>query len=588
MSTEINYNLPGFGFASCYLFDTAAQFMDLFDKHDLIEKTKMTCQLGTMKYVYPGAHHTRYEYIFSQLMLISNVTVAKGNAQCNVDISLGCNLNEFESFSTKATGSDIMQCLAILSNVGHMYDTFTSTKILTKLLQKSKKCDGQFYAIFKRNLPKELHISFDDLLNKSNYYKLHLYNMIHLLKGMANTKQNEDLCCFGIKILSLLINPDLIKNDATARIFYLYKKIRKIAYLSVDMIYTPASFGANLDRMLYMIPTYVDELFIDDSPMNQAILQLEDIIHRQIYDSPKCILNSTRIEQENFDLYCSAIGSIKNIYDIRNMIREFEKPFDKLHSTKQPKVMKKLIDNSELCLAVEANNIKDILNYDNSIIKSLPTSRIVFGTQLSQNLSKITSAFGLLSREFICQDSQTILYKVLNTKLYDATKKDELIKFAIKSLFKYNDFYFKLSSPSGLSINDCIIIGNGCKNVAKKIKNSFSINNVPDKNKLHEILSCAIILEQMEYSGLVLCFVGGIKANEFKKTQNIDELDGLIYFPSRESKKPFAVIVEAKNNNKGETEAEAQLSKTLPLLSACLTSSIRTLKRCAFLELSIT
>lgn len=64
------------------------------------------------------------------------------------------------------------------------------------------------------------------------------------------------------------------------------------------MIYTPASVGMNLNRMIYSFPSYTDELFNEDSTMNKAILQLEDMIHKQIYDSPRCILNSTRIEQE--------------------------------------------------------------------------------------------------------------------------------------------------------------------------------------------------------------------------------------------------------------------------------------------------
>lgn len=587
MSKEIKYNLPGFGFASCLLFDTAIQFMNLLDKHDLIEKTQVTCQLGTMRYTYPGAHHTRYEYIFTQLMLISNLAIAKSNTQKNVELSLGSSVNEFDSFSYKATGSDIMQCLAILSNTGHMYDTFTSTKLLTKLLQTSKKDGTHYYIIFKRNLPKELLVTFEELLATSNYYKLHLFHMIHLLRGMANTKQNEELCEFGIRILSLLINPNLIKCEATSRIFFLYKKIRKIAYLSVDMIYTPASFGANLNRMLYTIHTYVDDLFIDDSPMNQAILQLEDIIHRQIYDSPKCILNSTRIEQESFDSYQSIVSSIDNIYGIRNLIKEFDDPFTNLHSKKQPKVMKELLDRSELCLTKDTESLTGVLQFDDSIIAGLPTTRIAFGSQLSQNLKKTNFAFGLISSDSICQDSQIVIRKIITAQLYNPLACDELVKYAIKSLYKYNNFLFKLSSPSGVSINDCIFIGNGSKSIAKTIIEKFNEANVPDKNQLHEILSCAKILEETSYSGLVLCFVGGIKANEYNKARQIDELDGLIYFPTRDTKKPFAFIVEAKNYSNGDTDAAAQLESTTPFLSTCLTPEIKKMNRCAFMELSI-
>lgn len=73
LSIEVEYNLPGYRFTSCYLFDTALEFIDLLNKNGIIEKMKNTCQLGTMKYIYPGAHHTRYKYVFTQLSLTSNL-----------------------------------------------------------------------------------------------------------------------------------------------------------------------------------------------------------------------------------------------------------------------------------------------------------------------------------------------------------------------------------------------------------------------------------------------------------------------------------------------------------------------------------
>ena len=86
MIKELSYNLPGYGFASCYLIGQTIDVMNLLESVGIIEKMQNTCQLGTMKYVYPGAHHTRYEYVFTQLMLISNISVADNHR--NVELSL--------------------------------------------------------------------------------------------------------------------------------------------------------------------------------------------------------------------------------------------------------------------------------------------------------------------------------------------------------------------------------------------------------------------------------------------------------------------------------------------------------------------
>lgn len=52
-------------------------------------------------------------------------------------------------------------------------------------------------------------------------------------------------------------------------------------------------------------------------------------------------------------------------------------------------------------------------------------------------------------------------------------------------------------------------------------------------DQLHEILSCATVLEEISYAGSVMCYVGGIKASQYNKSEKLDEIDGFIYFPSR-------------------------------------------------------
>lgn len=236
MIKELSYNLPGYGFANCFLMGQAVELMELFEDIGVIEKMQNTCQLGTMKYVYPGAHHTRYEYVFTQLMLISNIASTE-IANRNTELSLSANLHEYDQLGCEISGGALMQCLAILSNAGYMYDTFTADRILLRLLGESKEQRTDFYRIYKRNLPTNMRKVFDEILVQGNYYKLHLFHIIHILQSQCRSSRNKKLCEICIHIISQLIDPALIKNEATERIFFLYKKIRKIAYLSVDMIY---------------------------------------------------------------------------------------------------------------------------------------------------------------------------------------------------------------------------------------------------------------------------------------------------------------------------------------------------------------
>jgi hypothetical protein len=95
------------------------------------------------------------------------------------------------------------------------------------------------------------------------------------------------------------------------------------------------------------------------------------------------------------------------------------------------------------------------------------------------------------------------------------------------------------------------------------------------------------VLDNISYSGSVICFVGGTKASKYNETSKIDEIDGFIYFPSREKGQVFAIIVEAKNYNSGAKDAVKQLKVTIPYLSDELEHDIISLSRCAYMELKI-
>ena len=76
-----------------------------------------------------------------------------------------------------------------------------------------------------------------------------------------------------------------------------------------------------------------------------------------------------------------------------------------------------------------------------------------------------------------------------------------------------------------------------------------------------------------------------IKASEYKKAEKVDELDGLIYFPSRPLQDGFAYIVEAKNYPRGESAAETQLQETCHFIDPSLKTDITKLSKCAYLRI---
>ena len=336
---------------------------------------------------------------------------------------------------------------------------------------------------------------------------------------------------------------------------------------------------------MYSIPSYVDDLFDENSSMNKSIEQLEDIIHKQIYDSALCILTSTRIEQEMYEDYKEKTKSIKNAADLRNLLYERD-VYESLHSVRIPNAIRKTVPNSTLLLYKTTDESQQYnLEEDAQNVSSLPMSRIVYGTQLAQNLKRKYTAYGLISSDHIHKDVKTIIHNAISTKAFDESDRVELVKYAIKSLYEYNEYFFNLSVPKGYTIDECIFIGEGCKKIAKEIRKRFTDINTTDKDQLHEILSCASVLESLNYSGSIICFVGGIKSSRFDKTGSVDELDGFIYLPSKSLDDGFAYIIEAKNYTGGEEDAAKQLKNTSAFLDRKLNQDIVKMSKCAYMKI---
>lgn len=226
------------------------------------------------------------------------------------------------------------------------------------------------------------------------------------------------------------------------------------------------------------------------------------------------------------------------------------------------------------------------LSYESQIVNKLPIRRVAYGTQIAQNFKRLYSAYGLISLESVQKDVRSIISNVISLDTYSNSCKIEIVKYAIKSIYEYGKFFFNLTMPIGFTPTDGVFIGKGCKKIACEIRSKFTSENIKNADQLHEIISCAFVLEKINYSGTVICFVGGIKANKYEKTGNVDEIDGFIYLPNVSDNKSFAYIIEAKNYKNGEKDAEKQLKATLKFIDNGLNRNIVKMSRCAYMEIS--
>lgn len=70
---NLEYHVPRLGKLNVELFPVAQKAFDLLEHANHIERMKRNHQLGIIRNVYEGAHHSRWEYVMTILHIINHL-----------------------------------------------------------------------------------------------------------------------------------------------------------------------------------------------------------------------------------------------------------------------------------------------------------------------------------------------------------------------------------------------------------------------------------------------------------------------------------------------------------------------------------
>ncbi len=511
-----------------------------------------------MKHVYNGAHHTRYEYLFMQLLLISEINNNKKKIEIIEDVGLGTMKEEFGKHKGKApTGAEIIQILIYLANIGHFPDTFASSKVIMHYLCKGKDGDEEynnFYKIFRRGIHKEARPLFDNTIDSKNYFKIHYFVALFLIERYkGNNSKNRDLSVICSNILIGYLDKANTEKESISRLWKLYEGIRKLSYLVLDMNYTPVPISLNVSSIILNSGNFLNDILDEESPMNKTLYQLNEIINSQIYNAPKSILFSTQVATKilrEFD-----VSEIRNIQDMKVAFMPNHKNIKSKQYLYRENNSDELnvdwIEGTEISLfhTVNETNKYDVLELELEKQKKLGSRNCCLGIQYSAGASRryYTYAIKKGREDKQIEISQKIISDIVST-CYNLSNDANrvLVQYILKSIFSFNDNFYNISPVIEDKMNDSVFIGDGTKNIAKEIEKKYKPNNKIHKNKKHEILTTARVLREINYRGKVICFIGNIRIVPKSNGETKDEIDGLIYFPNRSLADGFCIIVETK------------------------------------------
>lgn len=609
---KIKYNLSGHGQLILFRYPYAESLYNILCKHNYDAKFNKTNQLGALKRVLPGAHYTRHEYILLQWYLIhelgnrSKDTGLKSNGSF-LQTLIG---QELKDKIGSLSGGDFLQCLAILTNMGHFPDTFSASRVWLHLLKsKSKSVDLGMKRGLANRIEKDI---LYNVLESNNIYKIHHLNALFMLNRLSNSSEDKTI----IETVKKFYIYYLKRNEEELeKYFKIFEHIRRLSYLIIDSSYAPIPLSLDLASIVSNLELLFGKHINSNSPLISALSQLDNVMQDSVYLASNSLLataaRSSEIEelfQRNTEVVMLIDGTQNNVElsklsNIRDLLEPIHKKSNSLtrifnvYDDYETPEIKWDIDN---CLDIKFSGINNYLHNFNSDYfaweKELHSkcgitacSVAVFGNPSNEQLRLVYSRNKTRSSKmqmnslckFTCEvlSLREKLEKLDYLNENDTENIKKILEYYLKSIFGWdNEVTFEWHNIKDTLMKP-FFIGRGSCSVSKRIKEYIELAKKTkiSSDAINEFLCTQKMLTSISYRGVVIAYIGATKVWG-KDGKLIAEFDGLVIYPY-DYEKSKITIVEAKNMPNGNTIASTQLKDRMKYLQQDFDYSLYDIER---------
>lgn len=574
------YNLPGFGLVRVRLFTQARAVFDFLEQYGHITALKGVDQLGPIRQVLPGAHHTRYEYLMAQLAIITELCHLKG--QLPAGLSVGSRRGTFGRLHGEThdpTNGEILMVLAMLGNIGHLPSTFSGERALMKYLRDNNRSRKAF----GRGLPELDRERFDRALRANNLYQFNYLIASFLLNRYRRRDGGDEVVDFCQRVLRSFTTLEPSDADQSlVALWSLYRSIRRLTYLALDSHYAPVPFSLDLASIFFSLEHYLGDVFFEDSAFQNALQRLEGVMRDTVYMGPAQLINHARVGDEiltrleDLEPKPETIGGMWDLVgpDRRASIH-FSAPSP---GNEHGAPMGPLVQSSyDLDPALASQLLPDPIEWERSAREAVGLRSCRFAADFDprQQHLKVTAALDRdasvsVSRKAALRVGKQLLdFEARIAKLgvqlsaASATRNGlGLLRFLLPQLLGAQR-RFRLRTLPAVETSPIVRVY-GSTRAAKVVQDYHKWANESDlvaPDQLNELEQLEAALRTIEYRGAIVAFAGSTEVIE--RDQLVAEFDGLAILLSRDSSQPVLIVVEAKNTQNGHTQAEAQLRSRL-------------------------
>lgn len=571
------YNLPGFGLVRTCLYPTAKRFYDFVDNYDHVKCLSDIDQLGPIRQVLPGAHHTRYEYLMAQLAIITELCQLKGPLPTGLSLTR-CRdtFGTLEGVRKGPSNGEILMVLALLGNIGHLPSTFSGERAFMKWLRDRP---GPREA-FRLGIPDEDRPFFDHTIDEDRIYQFNYCIAIFLLNRYRRRTSGHSIADFGQAIIRSFVNvtPD-DADQPLAALWSLYRSIRRLTYLALDSHYAPVPFSLDLASIFFSLEHFLSDVFLNESAFQNALRRLEGVMRDTVYMGPDPLINHARVSDtvlkslDSIDPEPRTIGALWQILGPdRNVAEHFQTPKrDKERDIRGDKVTLQLSYDID---PVTSNQLlPDPIEWERAARTAvgLRSCRFAADFDPTRRHLKVTAAVAgdtkpgiarkvalRVAKQLLDFEGRVVAANVKLSPSQDTENGRAFLRFLLPQLLGESR-RFRLRTMPAVESSPVVRLYGSTRAAERVSAYRRWAGKSPyfTQDTLNEIDQLEHALRAVDYRRALVAFAGSTEVVEAERI--VAEFDGLVVLLSRDTSQPILLVVEAKNTSHGHTAAANQL-----------------------------
>lgn len=581
MGNKSSYNLPGYGLVEYQLYPHAQKVFDLLEGRGHVERLRNTDHLGTLRDIFPGAHHTRYEYVIAQLALITELCSASEGPEKDEEFQVGGRMREFDELTAVGEApsrGDVLQTLVMAANIGHLPSTFAGERALLLHLKE----DSNAHRSFRKGLPtlEDKH-SFDDVIEGFLIHRIHYYVSLFLLDRYRRPEGAEEVVRYCQSVIRSYLDRSKEARYSENPTWRLYSSIRRFAYLSLDSLYTHIPFSIDLSYIFLSLERYKEEVFSSSSVFQDALERLDGVMRDSVYLSPRSLLQvsstskSTLEKLRQQDTQKSSrrmqaiLGPSYKKEDIgENIFTDALRESDD-YSQSDKHVSLSYQFKPSTTRDPLPNTVEEEIELVDSVGKTLSN----FGVEWDPNGSNLRIAASIDKDDKDQKIAFAILRRLSNidkrlraSDQIDMTSTEHyqntlaLTAFAYRTVWGW-DYEYRFNDRD-VEGDYPLYLDSGTTKIAESVdeyRDSLSDIGEFDEDDIHEYSTLCSVLTELDYRGHTSVYAGSLEVTS--DTDEVAEMDGIVLLLGDDRKNRSCVVVEAKNQNPPFGPARSALSE---------------------------